>query len=206
MKSKHKITTLIVSAVVIAAVAAAVLLSGKAGAGNRDIDLSDIETMNIGAEMPKLIYSDSDTAVMHGTFGLLAVDLNTEKIIGRISYDEMSQNDISMPDVSVSKDGKRIFITDMDTGKIYKCSIQSGKISAVSEIDDKLFSTTEVNLYDKQYREYFDFNYLVGESIIQNSDSYLYLRAAADWSMKSLQLVECNSETKSEIRVIDIFE
>lgn len=162
--------------------------------------------MNIGAEMPELVYGDSDTVIMCGTFGILAVDLNSEKVTGRVSSDELFQNGIVMPDVSVSADGETVFITDLKTGNVYECNVKLDKIRRVSKIDDELFSTTEINTYDEQNESYFDFYYIVNGNIIQNDISYMYLRANTDWSMKSLQLVKCDNKTKSEIEVINIFE
>src|SRR5690606_6268857 len=53
------------------------------------VDLSEIESMNIGAEMPRLIYADYNTAVMQGTFGVIVYKTEDSKVTNRLSYEQI---------------------------------------------------------------------------------------------------------------------
>lgn len=207
MKSKRSILLFLALAVVIVITVLILLFASQNNAAtqSKNIDLSDIENMNIGAEMPDILYAD-DIAVLEGTCGVIVFDLNTEKIINRISYEEIHEKGIIRPVVSVSKDGKNIFISDLESNHICKYNIRSNKMTAVAEIDAELYSPTIINVYDEKYNECFDLSYIIGGGIIPKEDSFLYLRAKSDWSMKSLQIVECDNQSKIEIKVIDVFD
>lgn len=169
------------------------------------VDLSDIEDMNIGAELPRFIYADDDKALLTGSFGILEYDFVREKVSCRVSYDDMEQFDIELPQVAGSADGKNVYITNANGDKIYKCNIRNQKLEVAEMLDAELFSPKMVNTNDESNAAYFDFNYLVSDTVIDKGETYLYIRANTDWSMRSLQLVECDSETKAEIKVMNVF-
>lgn len=169
------------------------------------VDLSDIENMNIGAELPRFIYADDDKALLTGSFGIIEYDFIKEKVSCRISYDDMEYFDIELPQVIGSADGKNVYITDADGDKMYKCNIRNQNLEVAGTLDAELFSPKIVNTNDESNANDFDFNYLVSDTLIDKGETYLYIRANTDWSMRSLQLVECDSKSKAEIKVIDVF-
>ena len=78
------------------------------------VDLSDIEEMNIGAEMPRLLYADNNIVVMEGTFGVVVYNMQDSIVTNRISYEHIKSYGISMMLASVSQDGTTIFIGNDD--------------------------------------------------------------------------------------------
>ena len=78
------------------------------------VDMSDIEQMNIGAEMPRLLYADNNIAVMQGTFGVVVYNMQDSIVTNRISYEQIKSYGISMMLASVSQDGTTIFIGNDD--------------------------------------------------------------------------------------------
>lgn len=161
------------------------------------VDLSDIEQMNIGAEMPRLLYGDNEEVIMQGTFGLLVYSIKDSSVTNRIPYDQIAQLGVSVLNASVSHDGKIIYIGNMDFTSsqlsiLYQYEIKSNAIEKVSQLPANVFTPIDISAgYDEQYDKYFDFHYLINNTIIEVDDSFMYLRANTDWSMKSLQLVIC---------------
>ena len=78
------------------------------------VDLSDIEQMNIGAEMPRLLYADNNIVVMQGTFGVVVYNMQDSIVTNRISHEHIKSYGISMWLASVSQDGTTIFIGNDD--------------------------------------------------------------------------------------------
>lgn len=174
------------------------------------IDLSDIESMNIGSEMPRFLFADKEIAVVQGTFGVIVYDIKDSIVINRISYKQLKKYDISMLNAAVSKDGTTIYIgnDDMNGGYslTHKYNIRTGKIKRIKQKPDNLFTPIVIESagYNDDYDRYFDMKYLIGNTIVELENSFIYLRAKSDWSMKSLQLVICQySDGSSE--VYDVF-
>lgn len=174
------------------------------------VDLSDIELMNIGSEMPRLLYADKEIAVMQGTFGVLVFNINDSNAINRLSYEQLKKFDISMLNAVVSKDGTTIYIGNHDMNGGFsltlKYNIRSGTIKRLKQKPDNLFTPIVIESpgYNDEYDKYFDLRYLTNNTIIELDDSFVYLRAKSDWSMKSLQLVICQYSDGSSI-VYDVF-
>lgn len=175
-----------------------------------EVDLSDIELMNIGSDMPRFLYADKEIAVMQGTFGVIVYDIKDSIVINRVSYKQLKKYDISMLNAAVSKDGTTIYIgnDDMNGGYslTHKYDIRTGKIKRIKQKPDNLFTPIVIKSpgYNDDYDRYFDMKYLIGNSIVELENSFIYLRAKSDWSMKSLQLVICQySDGSSE--VYDVF-
>ena len=60
------------------------------------VDMSDIEQMNIGAEMPRLLYADNNIVVMEGAFGVVVYNMQDSIVTNRISYEQIEYSyDIS---------------------------------------------------------------------------------------------------------------
>lgn len=173
------------------------------------VDLSDIEQMNIGAEMPNLLYGDENIAIMQGTFGLLVYSLDDSMVTDRISYDQLEKLDIFMLVAGVSKDGEKIYIGNVDDWIsephfMYEYNIKSRKMKTLTQQNVDVFNPTSVAPgYSEQYDKYFDLHYLISETIVKLEDSFMYLRADTDWRMKSLQLVICQyKDASNEIKNI----
>ncbi len=205
---------IILAAVIAVAVICFCLTANPAGItmNGKEADLSDIEEMNIGAEMPRLLYGDENRLVIRGTFGVLVYDINDSLVTDRLSYEDVSPLGIQMLYAAVSQDGSKIFFGNEEppgggrSRYTYQYDIKTGTISEISQQPDNLYRPAVIMPspgYNEQYDKYFDFHYLIGETIIDYGESFLYLRAKTDWSMKSLQFVICQyKDGASEIKSI----
>lgn len=190
------------------------------GSGNENItlpegkelamDLSDIEQMNIGAEMPRLLYADNQIAVMQGTFGVVVYNMQDSIVTNRISYEQIKSYGISMMLASVSQDGTTIFIGNDDMSMssnqyifTHQYDISTRIIKKTTQQPSNLFSpkTIEQPGYHEQYD---DLQYGTSHNIVELDKSFIYLRSAK-WEMKDLQIVNCPYED-GENKVFDVFK
>jgi len=174
------------------------------------VDMSDVEQMNIGAEIPRLLYADHNMAVMQGTFGVVVYNMQDSMVTNRISYEQVKSYGISMMLASVSQDGTTIYVgnEDMSNEFIYthQYNISSRIIKKTTQQPTGMFSPTNIESpgYNEQYDKYFDLHYLMGNTIVELDNSFIYLRSL-DWNMKNLQIVICEYED-GESKVFDVFK
>ncbi len=176
------------------------------------LDLSDIPEMNIGAEMPSILYADDNIAVIQGTFGVIVYNMQNSFVTNRISYGHMKSYDISMMVASVSQDGTTIYIGNEDMSMTnesnftHQYDIRSMKIIKITQQPSGLYRpvTIETPGYNEQYDKYFNLEYLTGDKIAELEHSFLYLRSS-DWNMQNLQIVRCHYED-GDSKVFDIFK
>lgn len=176
------------------------------------LDLSDIAEMNIGAEMPRLLYADDKIAVIDGTFGVIVYNLHDSVVTNRISSEQMKSYDISMMVASVSEDGTTIYIGNDDMSFnsnipfTHQYNVSSRVIKEINEQPSYMFvpKTIETPGYNEQYDKYFDLQYLISDKIVELNNSFIYLRSS-DWNMKNLQIVICQYEN-GESKVFDVFK
>ena len=175
--------------------------------------MSDIEQMNIGAEMPRLLYADNNIAVMQGTFGVVVYNMQDSIVTNRISYEHIKSYGISMMLASVSQDGTTIFIGNDDMSMssnefiyTHQYNISTRVIKKTTQQPSSLFrpKTIEPPGYHEQYDKYFDLQYLTSHKIVELDNSFIYLRSS-DWNMKNLQIVICQYED-GESKVFDVFK
>ncbi|OBR67813.1 hypothetical protein A7K91_08780 [Paenibacillus oryzae] len=175
----------------------------------RPLDLSDIEQMNIGAEMPWLMYGDGTRAIMQGTFGLLVYDIENRKIHSRISSDELKEQNIGIPflHAAASDNGNAVYLgSDAATGAVsdftHVLDVKSSRIGTFSGEPKPLFkgeSLSDTGKYAEYSTKYSDFQTkLIGDAIVEHGDSFFYLRADSDWSIKSLELVRRSHSDNTE--------
>lgn len=74
------------------------------------VEMSDIEKMNIGAEMPRLLYADYNMVIMQGTSGVVVYNMQDSLVTNRISYEQIKSYGITLMLAAVSQDGSTIFI------------------------------------------------------------------------------------------------
>ncbi|MFN7250223.1 MAG: hypothetical protein ACK4M9_05450 [Anaerobacillus sp.] len=176
------------------------------------VDLSDIPHMNIGAEMPRLLYADDKIAVIHGTFGVIVYNMHDSMVTNRISYEHLKPYDISMMAAAVSQDGTTIFIgndnmsfTD-DIPFTHQYNISTRIIKENSEQPSEFFMPINIKPpgINEEYDKYFELQYLMDNKIVEVDNSFIYLRSI-DWNMKNLQIVFCQYEDGESI-VFDVFK
>ena len=174
------------------------------------VDLNDIEQMNIGAEMPRLLYANNNIAVMQGTFGVVVFNMQDSVVTNRISYEQLTSYGITMMAATVSQDGSTIFIGNEDMSAevifTYQYDINTRFIKESTQQPSDLFYpiTIETPGYNAQYDKYFDLQYLTSDKIVELNDSFIYLRSL-DWNMKNLQIVICQYEDGKN-KVFDVFK
>ena len=174
------------------------------------VGMSDIEQMNIGSEMPRLLYADNKIAVMQGTFGVVVYNMQDSIVTNRVSYEQIKSYGITMMLASVSQDGATIFIgnDDMFNEFIYthQYDISTKVIKTTTQQPSSLYSpiTIETPGYNEQYDNYFDLQYLTGDKIVELGNTFIYLRSQ-DWNMKNLQIVICKYED-GKSKILDVFK
>ncbi|MEO4052447.1 hypothetical protein [Solibacillus sp. CAU 1738] len=176
------------------------------------VDLSDIPHMNIGSEMPRLLYANDNITVIQGTFGVIVYNMQNSLVTNRISYEHMKSYDISMMLASVSQDGTTIYIGNIDrpfSNEIlytHQYDINSRVIKETKEQSSGVFITNTVETpgHNEQYDKYFDLQYLTSDKIVELNNSFIYLRSL-DWNIKNLQIVICQYED-GESKVFDVFK
>ncbi|MEK4131147.1 hypothetical protein NYE67_16010 [Solibacillus sp. FSL W8-0474] len=174
------------------------------------LDLSDIEQMNIGAEMPRLLYADNTIVVMQGTFGVVVFNMKDSGVTNRISYEQIRSYGITMMLAAVSPDGTTIFIGNdnlpMSSNEFiytHQYNIRTGLIQETTQQPPNLFrpKTIEQPGYHEQYD---DIEYGTSHNVVELDHSFIYLRSSS-WEMKDLQIVNCPFED-GERKVFDVFE
>jgi hypothetical protein len=174
------------------------------------VDISDIEKMNIGADMPRLLYADNNIAVMQGTFGVVVYNMQDSIVTNRISYEQIKSYGITMMLASVSQDGTTIFIGNDDMSMssnefiyTHQYDISTRVIKKTTQQPSNLYrpKTIEAPGYHEQYD---DLQYGTSHTIVELDDSFIYLRSSY-WEMKYLQIVNCPYED-GESKVFDVFK
>ena len=150
MNKKRKILLCALALIVLAL--SAILILSKSNITESEINLDDIDSMNIGAQMPDIIYGDDDKLIMKGTFGIIFFDLHTERVYKRVPQSSLEKLGLHQPLVTVSENGKNIYIADPDYlgGSTFRYNVESEAFSQVSEIDEKLFTLENVSLYSDE--------------------------------------------------------
>ena len=174
------------------------------------VDLSDIEQMNSGAEMPRLLYADNDPVVLQGTCGVVVYNMQDSVVTNRISYEQIKSYGIIMIMAAVSPDGTTIFIGNdnppMSSNEFiytHQYDIRTGLIQETAQQPSNLYSpkTIEQPGYHEQYD---DIEYGTSHNVVELDHSFIYLRSSS-WEMKDLQIVNCPYED-GESKVFDVFE
>ncbi len=203
---KFKIITLIFS--MLCAVITIIAFNQGDTLGIKNIYTNDIAEMNIGAEMPSILYADENKVIFQGTCGMIVFDIEKEEIVNRITYDNFWGLGLSYPLCKITDDGKTAYIGESNYAENsvkYKYDIKSGKIKKAKSIEEELYDINEAATFNiESYKGVVDMSYLFSLQIIKTEKGILYLRAKPDWSMSSLQVVIYNLEA-SEETVIDVF-
>ena len=169
---------------------------------------TDIGQMNIGAQLPTIVFADRHTVILNGTFGLLVYDTDANAIVHLISYEKLGTIGIDILEAIASSDGSLVYLANhTGTGleftrvldvKNLTISEYSGGVPKDRFVTEDLFSKYG-GLIEAKNR-----TYIVNGSAVTIDGSILYVRADRDWSMSSLQIVWHNLST-DEMTVRDVF-
>ena len=179
---------------------------------SRDIDLSDIETINIGATMPELLYADEDKVIINGTCGIVVYDLDEKCIANRLSADELNKRGIFNGEAFASMDGKYVYICDfeesthsaLDELMLYKYNLTTDSLSQRKGLVQDVYPKQEFG-FSAEDKQYVDDSKLTGCLSVRRENDFIFLQADTDWSMSSLQIVICDYDTGAK-KIINVFE
>lgn len=173
-----------------------------------NIDLSDIRDLNIGAEMPEILYGDDEKIIMHGSFGILTYNYKEEKITQRVHFEDIGEITSRFCGYRGAKDGKRIFIMLFYEQMNYEYNLLSGKLNVFDgDIEDEAFSVPKfTDEENNQLTQAIGDTYLTSLYYLKKDRSILLLKAEANWQMRTLQLVEYDMSSNREVKTIDIFK
>lgn len=145
----------------------------------------DIGDMNIGYEMPKIIYADDENIIMYGAFGVIKYNYEYDIIMQRV--DALTIMNIQMSESQnlyvASADGENVyFYEDTNKPRIICIDFKHGYLKEVDNLPDDLYKPFVIS------DEYIDYSYLNSLECAKVENELLYLRTK-DESMKSLELV-----------------
>lgn len=178
---------------------------------SRDIDLSDIKMMNIGNELPKILYADEEKVIINGTCGIVVYDLNEKCIANRLSSEQLKQRGLFNTVAFASMDGRRVYIVDsedithsaLDEITLYKYNLAFNSLTQRKGMVEDVFPTHQFG-FSEEDTQYIDSNKLTGSLSVNRDNDFIFLQADTDWSMSSLQIVICDNNT-GEKEMIDVF-
>lgn len=185
------------------------------------LDFSDIEDMNIGAEMPKVLYADDNKAIFWGCFGIIVYDLENRQITDRVSeeFEEIFKKKTYF-DCDASADGRYVYISYIDFSfeedydgyyHIYDTKTQRFKDKRLSYDDVNIFEDTYVSIFscdeNEKYYSYLDdiiLGHGMSETIAETEYGFVALRSDT-WNAKDLQVAICDYTTE-KVEIFDLFE
>ncbi|MBR6657676.1 MAG: hypothetical protein IKL18_05860 [Oscillospiraceae bacterium] len=186
-----------------------------------ELDFSDIKNMNIGAEMPKVIYADEKKAIFFGCFGIIVYDLENRLITDRISeeFGEIAENGIYY-ECDASADGRFIYVSYLDfsfeenyDGYYHVYDTKNGRFKNqhLNYDDVEIFEDKYVSLFscdeNEKYYPYLDdvvLGHGMSETIAETECGFVALRSDT-WNAKDLQVAVCYYETE-KVEIFDLFE
>ncbi|MBQ2862210.1 MAG: hypothetical protein IJE83_05410 [Oscillospiraceae bacterium] len=198
-----------------------VLLFSSCSKQPKELDFSDINDMNIGAEMPKVLYADQNKAIFFGCFGIIVYDLENRTITDRV-YKEFEEifKEKTYYDCDASADGRYIYVSYLDfsfEGKydgyyhVYDTETGRFKNKHLDYDEAEIFEDTYVSLFDcdesEKYFPYLDdviLGHGMSETIAETEYGFVALRSDT-WNAKDLQIAVCNYETE-KVEIFDLFD
>lgn len=190
--------------------------------------LSDIEEMNVGTEMPKLIYADESKAIISSfDCGIIVYDMENKKIDTRVPAEFLRNLGVALPYGIASGNGNKVYISDGMMNLNGDSESDSAEYkSYVLVVDEKtLYNWDGFNHYDTpsvfnpkrlfddenevvdKYSDYIqvdpeDKSY-VGNTVVEIGDSFIFLDCNG-WKMKNLHINKFNT-SNNEIEITGVF-
>lgn len=198
-----------------------VLLFSSCSKQPKELDFSDINDMNIGAEMPKVLYADQNKAIFFGCFGIIVYDFENRTITDRV-YKEFEEifKEKTYYDCDASADGRYIYVSYLDFSfeekydgyyHVYDTETGRFKNKHLAYDEAEIFEDTYVSLFDcdksEKYFPYLDdviLGHGMSETIAETEYGFVALRSDT-WNAKDLQIAVCNYETE-KVEIFDLFD
>ncbi len=180
------------------------------------VNLSDIEIMNMGTEVPRLIYADDNKLIISGACGIIVYDLNIREVTHRLSCEFLAAYGVEYPNSLATKNGNKVYIYDAmddfngipreERDGIFVYDIEKGILIKQQDGDEPFFEGRESFFRNEDIKKkYTDRSKLTSSNYIDKGDCFVFLQGDIDWSMKSLQIVICDYETGDK-EIIDVFK
>lgn len=176
----------------------------------RNTYISDIRSgaVNIGAEMPEIIYMDDSFVVFFGTCGLIKYDYNEKTVENRINSDCLNFLGYDAPYAVADRENKKIYIQNSPFGKSDILPLSYSVLSDIVKREDvvpkiQYGSTSELSheiqaAYGKKgfLTSFNYYSYCDGDNTLK-----AFLIADDNWNMGTLKLVleKGKAQTKCEI-------
>lgn len=176
----------------------------------QDRSTNDIQvgTMNIGAEMPNILYMDYQIVVFFGTCGLIVYDYQDDIIKSRVSINLIKDLGFIGVYPIIDSENKRVYFPegpDVDnrtTTLVY--SIDSRILSKVEEIP-RFSSNSDVRISELDEKTRIEYEiknkYLTSWDCYNDGGMKAFLIADNNWDMKSLKLVIDVDGKKTEYKI-----
>lgn len=198
----------VLTSVAVCAAVAVCFLSDPKPQLQETADLSDIATMDIGAELPRLLYGDAQKVILNGTCGLVVYDVENHAIDSRVPASELAKLDVYGLAACASADGSTVFFANLDGQFCYAYDFQTKSLHTFRQ--DSLPDLYRVH-DSANYQKYFfplylssEYPWVVSSGVVDFGSGFYYLRAATNWSMEKLQLVTQYYDGSSCL-VVDVF-
>lgn len=181
-----------------------------------DVNLSDIDILNMGIEVPRIIYADDDKLIISGTCGIIVYELNKREVTHRLSCEFLGAYGVEYPNPYANEKGDKVYIYDAmddfngipkeERDGFFVYDIEKGTLIKQQEDDEPFFEGCESFYRNEGMEEkYSDRRKLTSPNYIDKGDYFVFLQGDLDWSMKSLQIVICDYETGDK-EIIDVFK
>ncbi len=155
-----------------------------------DVSLSDIADMNIGTDIPFIIYADDNVMYFSGTFGLIIYDYNSMTVLDRVAAEETEGCGFTL--TWASADGGTVYFERFNEPPCYKYDVKNKNLLPCDGADSSQHFDRE-HLTEEQRKLLNDF-YINGDGVVNTDEGFYYLRSD-DWNMKNLQLVFHDNES-----------
>lgn len=165
---------------------------------NQPVDISEFGNLSIGATMPEVDYASEKRIIFHSYFGLFVYDMDNERIYRSIDLKTIDSNYMqgsTHTEVSVSKDGKTVYIDNIGDGYdefMYEYDVEKNKLTEtkVKEISDRYLTG---NITDKISIEKAGWVSTAYGQINEDIYAYLLLEEGSLY-VGDLKLVVCNEK------------
>lgn len=179
-----------------------------------DVNLSDIDILNIGAEIPHIVYADDNKLIISGTCGIIVYDLNEREVTHRLSCEFLEAYGVKYPNPLANKKGDKVYIYDAnddfngipreERDGFFVYDIEKGTLIKQKEREESTFKGIESFNYGYKMDKYVDAIKLTSSGYVDRGDDAVFLQSD-NWNMKSLQIVICDYDT-GEKEIIYVFE
>ncbi len=179
-------------------------------------DLSEVDRIVFG-ELPNVIYSDNNRAIISGDCGIVVYDLKQREVTLRASYEYLKELGMKIPFGIASADGKKVYIRDaaedisgsesmnVDSYLTLVLDVKNRTIKeAAGDFPETVKGHSMYNLSAQEKSAYDIIDNYVGDSYVTFKKNIVYTRCEEPvWDPRQLTLVIFNKATgrKSEYKI-----